>query len=78
MRPRTKEPEGRPPAFEVRSEFAAVEVSLDLEGNDPRLRVRDLESGQERCLDAFVLRSLALADAATLLEVCRRTIPVEE
>ena len=43
----------------VDSEFAAVEVSIDREGHDARLRIEDLKSGRVGYLDAFELETLA-------------------
>ena len=48
-----------PLSFYVRNEFAAVEITLDLEGNDSRLKVRDLRSGRFSLLDALELEGLA-------------------
>jgi hypothetical protein len=45
--------------LEVASEFAAVAVSVDHEGNGPRLRVEDLRTGHVGFLDAFELETLA-------------------
>jgi hypothetical protein len=64
--------------LEIRNEFAAVEVAVDASGNDPRLAIRDLETGERVCLDAFVLRSLALLPAAWLEALCRATVPADE
>jgi hypothetical protein len=42
----------------VDSEFAAVSVQFDLNGNAPRLRLEDLRSGRVRYLDALELETL--------------------
>jgi hypothetical protein len=42
----------------VGSEFGAVSVQLDLEGNAPRLRLEDLRSGRVRYLDALELETI--------------------
>jgi hypothetical protein len=44
---------------ELVSEFAAVEVALDQEGNGPRLRITDLKTGQVGFLDPLELETLA-------------------
>jgi hypothetical protein len=50
---------------EVVSEFAAVSLSIDHEGNGPRLRIEDLKTGQVGFLDALELETLAwLPDGA--------------
>jgi hypothetical protein len=43
------------------SEFAAVEVDRDDNGNGPRLLIRDLRSGKSVCLDPLELAALASA-----------------
>lgn len=43
----------------VESEFASVRVSIDRDGNDARLRVEDLRTGQVGFLDALELETLA-------------------
>jgi hypothetical protein len=48
------------------NEFANVRVRIDTHGNDPRLRIEDLDSGASICLDAFMLAALALLDDETL------------
>jgi hypothetical protein len=48
------------------NEFANVRVSIDTRGNDPRLRIEDLDSGMTICLDAFALSTLTLLDGETL------------
>lgn len=51
--------------LEVASEFAAVAVSVDHEGNGPRLRIEDLRTGHVGFLDALELETLAwLPDGA--------------
>jgi hypothetical protein len=40
------------------SEFADVEVSLDTEGNGPRLRIRDVRTDVSVLLDPLELESL--------------------
>lgn len=45
--------------MELTSEFASVEVSLDLEGNGPRLRIEDLRTGHVGFLDPLELETLA-------------------
>ncbi len=42
----------------VNNEFASVSVSLDTEGNSPRLRIEDLRTGRVRHLDALELETL--------------------
>lgn len=44
---------------EVVSEFAAVSLSIDTEGNGPRLRILDLRTGRVGYLDALELETLA-------------------
>jgi hypothetical protein len=44
---------------EVSSEFAAVELSIDYDGNGPRLRIHDLKTGHVGFLDALELETLA-------------------
>jgi hypothetical protein len=44
---------------EVSSEFATVALSIDYEGNDPRLRIEDLKTGRIGFLDALELETLA-------------------
>lgn len=43
----------------VESEFASVRVSVDRDGNDARLRIEDLRTGQVGFLDALELETLA-------------------
>ena len=43
----------------VHNEFAAVELSIDREGHDPRLRIEDLKTGHVGFLDALELETLA-------------------
>lgn len=47
------------PADIVESEFASVRISIDREGNDARLRIEDLRTGQVGFLDALELETLA-------------------
>lgn len=47
------------PLGEVASEFASVRLSIDYEGNGPRLRIDDLKTGQVGFLDALELETLA-------------------
>lgn len=61
-------------SFEVASEFAAVSVALDHEGNSPRLRIEDRRTGRIRFLDALELETLVWAapeDMALLLDPSR-------
>lgn len=51
--------------MDVVSEFAAVRLSLDQEGNGPRLRIEDVRTGHVGYLDALELETLAwLPDGA--------------
>ncbi len=43
----------------VHSEFASVEVSVDHDGHDPRLRIEDVKAGHVGYLDALELETLA-------------------
>lgn len=43
----------------VESEFASMRVSIDWDGNDARLRLEDLRTGQVGYLDALELETLA-------------------
>jgi ketosteroid isomerase-like protein len=43
----------------LKSEFAAVEVDVDEQGNGPRLRIEDLKTGHVGFLDALELETLA-------------------
>jgi hypothetical protein len=43
----------------IHNEFAAVELSLDHDGHDPRLRIEDLKTGHVGFLDALELETLA-------------------
>lgn len=47
------------PLGAVVSEFAAVELRVDHEGNGPRLRIEDLKTGHVGFLDALELETLA-------------------
>ena len=49
------------PLCTVASEFASVAVSIDHDGNSPRLRLEDLRSGTVRHVDALELESLIWA-----------------
>jgi hypothetical protein len=44
---------------EVSSEFASVSLSIDYDGNGPRLRIEDLKTGQIGFLDPLELETLA-------------------
>jgi hypothetical protein len=44
---------------EVANEFAAAAVSIDHDGNGPRLRIEDLRTGHVGYLDALELETLA-------------------
>jgi hypothetical protein len=51
--------------MELVSEFAAVALSIDEEGNGPRLRIEDLRTGHVGFLDPLELETLAwLPDGA--------------
>jgi hypothetical protein len=54
-------PAGRRVLAELVNEFAAVQVSLDITGNGPRLLVEDLESGDQVFLCPLELASFTLA-----------------
>jgi hypothetical protein len=43
------------------NEFAHVRLTIDTNGNDPRLRIEDLASGNSVALDAFMLLGLTTA-----------------
>lgn len=45
--------------MELTSEFASVEVTVDDDGNGPRLRIEDLKTGQVGFLDPLELETLA-------------------
>jgi hypothetical protein len=45
--------------MELTSEFAAVKVTLDHDGNGPRLKIEDLKTGQVGFLDPLELETLA-------------------
>jgi hypothetical protein len=51
---------------EVVSEFAAVALSIDNDGNGPRLRIEDLKTGHVGYLDALELETLAWLPAGAL------------
>jgi hypothetical protein len=44
---------------EISSEFASVHVSIDYDGNGPRLRIEDLKTGRVGFVDALELETLA-------------------
>ncbi len=46
-------------ATELTSEFAAVGLSIDHDGNGPRLRIEDLKTGRVGYLDPLELETLA-------------------
>jgi hypothetical protein len=54
-------PSGRRVLAELVNEFAAVRVSLDVNGNGPRLLVEDLEDGEQVFLCPLELASFTLA-----------------
>lgn len=43
----------------VSNEFGDVTVSVDTAGNDPRLKIEDMKTGQVGYLDALELETLA-------------------
>ncbi len=45
--------------MELTSEFASVKVTLDHDGNGPRLKIVDLKTGQVGFLDPLELETLA-------------------
>ncbi len=45
--------------MELTSEFGSVQVSLDHDGNGPRLRIEDLKTGHVGYLDPLELETLA-------------------
>lgn len=45
--------------MQLTSEFASVEIALDVSGNGPRLKITDLRSGQIGYLDPLELETLA-------------------
>jgi hypothetical protein len=53
----------------VGSEFAHVSVSIDEEGNSPRLRLEDLRTGRVRFLDALELETLVWLPEQTMTEL---------
>lgn len=57
------------PVGVVSSEFASVSVSIDHDGNSPRLRLEDLRSGAVRHLDALELESIVWAPAEWVREL---------
>jgi hypothetical protein len=54
-------PAGRRVLAELVNEFAAVRLSLDVNGNGPRLLVEDLESDEQIFLDPLELASFTQA-----------------
>jgi hypothetical protein len=54
-------PAGRRALAELVNEFAAVRVSLDVNGNGPRLLLEDLEGGEQVFLCPLELASFTLA-----------------
>lgn len=54
-------PVGRRVLAELVNEFAAVRVSLDLNGNGPRLLIEDLEGNEHAFLCPLELASFTLA-----------------
>jgi len=50
----------------VESEFARVALSIDHEGNGPRLRIEDLRTGHVGFVDALELETLAWLPEAAL------------
>lgn len=50
----------------LRNEFAAVSVSIDLEGRGPRLRIVNEQNGMAVCLDPLELASLTWLDHTSL------------
>lgn len=61
MPPFSSEPARNPtPRFTLVSEFAAVDVELNVTGNGPRLLIVDRRSGREIALDPLELASLTL------------------
>lgn len=47
--------------FELTNEFASVDVSIDRSSNGPRLRIRDLRTGEVNHFDPLELASLVNA-----------------
>jgi len=50
----------------VGERFAHVRLTIDTNGNDPRLRIEDLSSGNSVALDAFMLMGLTTASEEEL------------
>lgn len=50
----------------IGSEFAEVSVSIDDQGNSPRLRLEDLRTGRVRFLDALELETIIWLPAERL------------
>ncbi|MCW3016446.1 MAG: hypothetical protein JWO02_3538 [Solirubrobacterales bacterium] len=49
----------RVPLGELSSEFASVQLTIDHDGNGPRLRIEDLRTGHVGFLDPLELETLA-------------------
>ena len=60
---RVNTPAGRRVLADLVNEFAAVRLSLDVNGNGPRLLVEDLEGGEQVFLCPLELASFTLATA---------------
>jgi hypothetical protein len=57
-----------PNAWMLANEFANVRLSIDEDGNDPRLRIEDLDTGATIRLDAFVLAAFTALTGDALAE----------
>lgn len=55
--------------MQLTSEFASVQLSLDVSGNGPRLRLEDLQSGMTVLLDPVQLESLVWLPRADLVRL---------
>lgn len=53
----------------VESEFAQVSVTVDDEGNSPRLRLEDLRTGRVRYLDALELEAVIWLPEGKLVQL---------
>jgi hypothetical protein len=53
----------------VESEFASVRLTIDRQGNGPRLRIEDLTGGHVGYLDALELETLAWLPRERLQEL---------
>jgi hypothetical protein len=51
------------------NEFAQVRVTIDISGNDPRLRIEDFVTGSTVALDAFTLSGLTTMSEAELAHI---------